>query len=413
MPVPRPTAGGMLFLIAAAVALGSAFMNVGLITALAASLLTAFAVSGFIMSLFAAFGYEIRRESMLEGSCLGRIALPLTVRNRTFFFRQPCVIIEKLPFCRSGTLAVELPALNPFQTIRLEREIIAVRRGHFHLDRIRLVSGDPCGLFRVHRTFRLPAETAIHPAIRPLSGLPAGAGSELSLNGDGRPQGRAGLGSEFFGVRPYRPGDEIRYVHWGLSASKRQLMVREFEAAAIDRIIVILDTEKKSVGLDPAESNFEALVSLAASISDYFATQYCYLTFLTILDGNLMMINGDAAGVRVKVMELLTEIRPGEIPLEHLMADVLENLPQNSMLYLLTMSAREPVKGMLRLLEDQDIRLHWICAAREHFPVITDTEPVEMLLPAEEERFPHVFGPRLMTCLTPWEELFRHEAEEA
>ena len=69
--------------------------------------------------------------------------------------------------------------------------------------------------------------------------------------------------------------------------------------------------------------------------------------------------------------------------------------------------------GMLRLLEDQDIRLHWVCAAKEHFPVITENEPVEMLLPAPEERFPQVFGPRLMTCLTPWEELFRRETEEA
>ena len=413
MFIPRPTAGGMLFLTAAAVALGSAFMNVGLITALAASLLAAFVLSGFVMSLFAAFGYEIRRESSLEGNCLDRIALPLSIRNRTFFFRQPCVIIEKLDFCRGGRLSVELPALKPFQTVRLEREIIAVRRGHFHLNRIQLVSGDPCGLFQVRRTFRLPAETAIHPRILPLADLPTGAGSELSLNGDGRPQGRAGLGSEFFGVRPYRPGDEIRYVHWGLSASKRQLMVREFEAAAIDRIIIILDTEKKSVGMDPAENNFEALISLAASISEFFATQYCYLTFFTILDGNLMMVNGDAAGVRVKIQELLTEIQPGKVPLEHLMADVLENLPPNTMLYLLSMSARKPVVHMLRTLEDQEIRLHWICAAREHFPVITETEPVEMLLPPPEERFPQVFGPRLMTCLTPWEELFRRETEEA
>ncbi|MBQ6597828.1 MAG: hypothetical protein IJH79_09770, partial [Lentisphaeria bacterium] len=54
MFIPRPTAGGMLFLTAAAVALGSAFMNVGLITALAAALLVSFVLSGFLMSLFAA-----------------------------------------------------------------------------------------------------------------------------------------------------------------------------------------------------------------------------------------------------------------------------------------------------------------------------------------------------------------------
>ena len=409
MFIPRPTRGGLLFLCAAAAALGTAFMNVGLVSALIASVISAFVLSGFLLCWFTAAGFELRREIMQEGRCLEKVSLPVVVRNRTFLFRQPAVITEKLPFCAGGRGSWELPALAPHQTIRLEREVTAVRRGHFHLEKLQIVSGDPCGLFQVRKTFRIPGEMVIQPQIRPLHELPSGHGGQLSMTGDGRPLGHAGMGSDFFGVRPYRPGDEIRFVHWRLSAAKQKLMVREFEASAIDRIVLILDTDAASVGWDPAENNFEALVSLAASISEYFASQYCFLTLYTCFEGNLMQINGDAAGVHVKVMELLTELQPCRNKIENLVTDVLEFLPQNSVLYMLSMTASPALQGLLRILEEQNIQLQWVCAAREYFPIVSDEDPMEFVLPPEDRRFPQVFAPRLLTCQTRFEELFAYE----
>ena len=103
MFIPRPTGGGWVFLTAAAVALGTAFMNVGLVSALIASVLAAFVVSAWLLSMFAAAGYEIRRELMQEGRCFEQVSLPLVVRNRTFLFRQPAVLFEKLPFYKIYT----------------------------------------------------------------------------------------------------------------------------------------------------------------------------------------------------------------------------------------------------------------------------------------------------------------------
>ena len=409
---PRPTGGGMLFLAAAAAALGTALMNVGLVTALIASLLSAFAVSGLLLSLFAAAGFEIRREAVREGRCLEKIALPLTVRNRTFLFRQPCVVSERLQFVSGGRIDWELPALGPFETVRLEREIPAVKRGHFHLEKIQLIAGDPCGLFQIRKTFHLPGETVILPKIRPLGGLTSGSGGQISFTGEGRPTGHAGPGSDFFGVRPYRPGDEMRFIHWRLSASKQKLMVREFEASSMERIVLILDSNAESVGRDPVENNFEALVSLAASIAGHFASQYCLLTFYTYFDGHLMRISGDAAGIGVKITELLTELRPSTVKVETLLTDLIETLPRGATLYLLSMSVSPALSAVLRILEDQDIRLQWICAAREYFPFVSEDEPMKIVLPPPEKRFPHVFGPRLLTCQTCWEELFRDEASE-
>lgn len=411
MFIPRPTRGGLLFLCAAAAALGTAVMNVGLVSALIASLMAAFLLSAWLLSCFSATGFEVRREIMQEGRCLKKISLPLIIRNRTFLYRQSAVITEKLPFCAAGRADWELPALGPKETIRLEREVTAIRRGHFHLEKIQIISGDPCGLFQVRKTFFLPGETAIQPQTRDLKILPSGKGGQLSMTGDGRPLGHAGMGSDYFGVRPYRPGDEMRSIHWRLSAAKHRMMVREFEASAIDRIVLILDTNAASVGFDPAENNFEALVSLAASISQYFASQYCFLTFYAYFEGNLMQINGDAAGVQLKIMELLTELQPGRNRVENLLADVLESLPRGAVLYLLSMTDSQALRGMLRLLEDQGVRLQWVCADRQYFPVISEDEPVEFALPPENRRFPQVFGPRLLISLTRFEELFADETD--
>ena len=413
MFIPRPTGGGMLFLTAAVVALGTAFMNVGLVTALIASLMSAFVLAAFLMAFFAAAGFEIRREPAQGGNSLDKISLPVTVRNRTFLYRQPCVIVEKLPFHAGGRGVWEVPALRPHEKIRLEREFTAVRRGCFHLKKIQLIAGDPCGLFRVGKTFRIQGETAVMPAIRPLQDLAAGNGGKLSLTGDGQPQGRAGIGSDFFGVRPYRAGDETRYIHWRLSASKQKLMIREFEAASMERIFLILDSNSALIGQDPAENNFEALVSLAASVTEYFSSQYCILSFFTWYDNHPIQFSGDAAGIRIRILELLTELKPGKKTVETLLADALESIPEGSVLYLLSMSDSPELKGMLRLLEDQHVRLYWICAAKQYFPPVSEDEPMEMVLPPPEERFPQVFGPRLLTFQTSWEELFRDEFEEA
>ena len=69
MFIPRPTGAGTLFLLAAATALGTALMNVGLVTALLGALLVSFVLSGFILSILAAAGFDrtIRATSSIAG----------------------------------------------------------------------------------------------------------------------------------------------------------------------------------------------------------------------------------------------------------------------------------------------------------------------------------------------------------
>jgi uncharacterized protein (DUF58 family) len=87
------------------------------------------------------------------------------------------------------------------------------------------------------------------------------------------PSPRPDSQSELHGVRAFRNGDSPRWIHWPTSARSGELMVREFEDAPVDNLILILDAwrpqvpdgSRAAVGarVSPA---LEAAISLTATI---------------------------------------------------------------------------------------------------------------------------------------------------
>jgi uncharacterized protein (DUF58 family) len=66
--------------------------------------------------------------------------------------------------------------------------------------------------------------------------------------------------ADVHGLRPFRPGDSPRWIHWRTSARRGELMVREMEDVPGDDIALALDTQAK-----PGEP-FEEAVRLAATV---------------------------------------------------------------------------------------------------------------------------------------------------
>ena len=405
---PRPTPGGLLFLIITAVSVGVALMNVGLITALTASVFCAVTISSFLMSFFSTAGISLRRENMPDGKSMEKVVLPLVITNHLPWFRQSLILTEQIPFVTEKVTAWEIPSLPPKGTVTLQRETVSCRRGHFCLRKIRISGGDPCGIFKTVKVFKCPGEISIVPKTVLLSSFPYACTSGHSVNREGRSLGHVGQGNDFFGIRPYRAGDEMRFVHWRLSASKNQLMVREFEAAAVDKIVLILDTTLAAVGNDPVENNFEKLITIAASVTEYLSSRYCHLTFITRHDGEIFQTSGDAAGIRTKIQEILTEIVPSKGQVETLIGEILETLSPGTVVCFLGMTDSVKLRQMLSLLEDQQIVLQWIHAPKDCFPYIIDDEELVFCLPQETRKTGEI-KPLLLTCQTDLEGIFNDE----
>jgi uncharacterized protein (DUF58 family) len=99
---------------------------------------------------------------------------------------------------------------------------------------------------------------------------------------------RSGAGSDFLGIREYRPGDSLRHVAWRRSATTGALAVIERSVDAPPRIRVALDLRRPTASLrvDPsvrgARDLEEDAIVLVASIlaqaqRDGFETRLCVL----------------------------------------------------------------------------------------------------------------------------------------
>lgn len=375
--IALPTARGWLILAMTLGAVSVALVNVGLATALAASAFAAFLLAAFVMAQCSLYGIRVTRGGNGDGVCGSELILPLTVSNRTWLFRQATVVTEACEFAPGGVLHTAVPPLSPRESLSLERSLIAEKRGCFELDVVRLSGGDPAGLFRRTRKFRLPGEVSIYPYVVRLESIqlhPAGAHTPGT---DGRPLGRSGQGQEFFGLRPYRPGDEIRFIHWKGTASKRRLMIREFEANTVDQVVILLDTFAPLVGNDPRENNLEFQVSMAMSLAAFLKEISCRVLFLAAdgRTGEPVRLFGDSAGIYPRLRQLLTVIEPGRIPFASLLQETAEEIHAGSLVYALCLGEEAETVELLELLFDCNCRIHWFPAPKENFPPIQADEP--------------------------------------
>jgi uncharacterized protein (DUF58 family) len=149
----------------------------------------------------------------------------------------------------------------PWLPARAERvatwETTFPARGRHPLPAVQLTTRFPFGLFHKSLPVRMEGEVLVFPAVHPVSPERLRATGGL---GDAATR-RRGRGHDLYNLRPYRPGDDPRLVHWRSSAKMQTLAVRELEEdSALDARLVL---ERR--GADPGR--LEAGLSEAASLA--------------------------------------------------------------------------------------------------------------------------------------------------
>jgi len=119
--------------------------------------------------------------------------------------------------------------LAPHERGRLELPLLRARRGIVRIDRVRLTSSHPFGLFRTWTWVHLPIEVLVYP--HPHGSLPRPITSgrhpgESSRDGSGL--------DEWMGLKLFRDGDSPRQVDWKAYAREAPLMVKEYSPAGAD-----------------------------------------------------------------------------------------------------------------------------------------------------------------------------------
>ncbi len=102
----------------------------------------------------------------------------------------------------------------------------------------------------------------VYPAIDALEGLPLVRGQDPNVASARNRFSQVG-GEDFFTLRSYQHGDDLRKVHWPSSAKRDELMIRQLEMPWQSRALVVLDPHLDSY---PTLDDFEHAVRGAASI---------------------------------------------------------------------------------------------------------------------------------------------------
>jgi uncharacterized protein (DUF58 family) len=159
-----------------------------------------------------------------------------------------------------------LDRLDGGQTVRLQARAVFPKRGAYPADAVVGRCLHPFGLVQRTRTLAAAEQWFVLPALGKLDIEAFRAWLARMARSDGQVirTSRPSMirQDDLHGLRPFRPGDSPRWIHWRTSARRNQKMVREFEEAAGQNLIMILDPWTPTADV----SALDRAISLAATI---------------------------------------------------------------------------------------------------------------------------------------------------
>ncbi len=153
--------------------------------------------------------------------------------------------------------AVRVPAGG---SVTLHSTITMPRRGRWPIPQAVVSTRFPFGLFVKRRDLPVGPDIIVYPRIHDVVDVLAGA----LTSDEGETSGRVARVGEFFGLREYLPGDDLRRIHWPATARLQTPIVREHEAHRDQELVLRLEPGHRG---DPAfEREVENLASVAVSV---------------------------------------------------------------------------------------------------------------------------------------------------
>jgi uncharacterized protein (DUF58 family) len=155
-----------------------------------------------------------------------------------------------------------IPVIEPGESGTGRAEVVWETRGVYPLETVTLSTSFPFGLFVKERDFDVPGEVIVWPRTdRPVR-EPRPAGERVRRAGEAF-AGSAGARGEYRGLRPYRPGDDPRDVHWKTTARAGYPVIREYERDRSRALWLCLDL--RTAEGEMAETSVEIAAGLAAA----------------------------------------------------------------------------------------------------------------------------------------------------
>ena len=243
---------------------------------------------------------EIRRQTSPSAVHDGdHASVTLHITNEGVPLRQLTITDEVAGL---GTAEFATASLPRRATYKATYRVLCRPRGVYRIGPTALTVSDPLGLASVSTRAGRVDTLVVYPAVEDLVGLPDVLGRNMAVKAR-RPEHSQRGGEDFYTLREYQQGDDLRRIHWPSSARHDRLMIRQLEIPWQARSLVVLDVRAEAYSNPVA---FEAAVSGAASVIRHlmhhgFETQVW-------MGGPTVTVGGGDSGYAV-AMERLARVR--------------------------------------------------------------------------------------------------------
>ena len=221
-------------------------------------------------------------------------------------------------------------------TLRFTYTIRSEMKGDFVLGPVRARSFDPLALGAEDAVVDLPSRLVVAPAMEDLRRIALAPRRTRPWFGQ-VPSRRIGPGTDFWGVREYVAGDEVRRINWKASARFERLYTNEYEGERSGDVVLVVDARREAfVGTD-ADNPIEHGVRAALGIADHvlaaknragLIVQRAVLDVVPLAFGRKQLY---------RILEHLTHVRPGgEWPFAHVATVLARFFPRDCLVVLIT-----------------------------------------------------------------------------
>lgn len=230
---------------------------------------------------------EIKREVPERVRAFSMAPAVYKVRNLR---RTPAWDIEVDPggvFSRRKTKFTSpsgIECIAPLKSVEIKAYFDTGPRGFRYLRNPAAATSFPFGIFKWSCRTKASGQVYIHPAYHSLDGMTLPSGLRFQRMGNNVVV-KIGESLDFAGCREFRTGDDPRHINWPGSASKNELIVKEYQEEQLNRAALILDTRlgtPEDIGETLMKSftrrgkyvydgKLEAGISLAAAVSEFLS----------------------------------------------------------------------------------------------------------------------------------------------
>jgi uncharacterized protein (DUF58 family) len=197
-----------------------------------------------------------------------RVTVELEIENGAPTSTSFILVEDRLPPTLGRPARLVLSGIPGRNSQRVSYSMVCRTRGRFSIGPLRMDLSDPFALTKVRIEFSERDDLVVFPEVEELDRAPSsqygsGAGESASRQ-------LFRTAEEFYTMREYVLGDDLRRIHWPSVARRGKLMIRQDESARRSLATVVLDTRVGAFGQAYSEP-FEKAVSVAATLGVHMA----------------------------------------------------------------------------------------------------------------------------------------------